>query len=492
MGRAAEPELLGSQAPTHRLAVDAPHTRGPEAIALAELAGIELDEWQQQFLLDALRVREDGKWAAFEAGIELSRQNGKSKVFYVLALAGIYLFDERLVVYTAHKGETVGEAHREIDGIIQGCPELRAEWKKTSNTNGKEYIELLNGARIKFRTRTSGGGRGLSGDRVILDEAQDLDDEEQAALLPVLTARPNPQVVYGGSAGGQDSVAQGRLVQRCIDRDDGLVYYRWAADEDDDPADPKTWAKANPALGRRIDVDRIRRLQGALAVDKFAREHLGMGDYPRPEGEEWVIPRSKWELALDPASRPVGPVVFAVEVTPNRDWGAIAVAGRRRDGARHGEVVQHERGTRWIGPRLVTLLEKNPHLGVVIDPGGPAGSLIGEIEDLGIKVTTMTSSDLAKACGGLYDAVIAEPPEFRHRGAPVLDAALAAASTRRLQDSWAWQRRGSDSSPLVAVTLAVHGLLMLATPPKPPARPLSASSGRFSPRRELDLATVSF
>ncbi|MFW5415040.1 hypothetical protein J0910_00005, partial [Nocardiopsis sp. CNT-189] len=45
-----------------------------------------------------------------------------------------------------------------------------------------------------------GGGRGLTADRVILDEAYNLSDDHMAALLPTMSARPNPQIVYTTSA----------------------------------------------------------------------------------------------------------------------------------------------------------------------------------------------------------------------------------------------------------------------------------------------------
>lgn len=510
-------ELLGIQTPTHRIAPVGEYSRGPEAIELAEMAGLTLDQYQRDLLIDGCMVTGD-RWTSPEVGIELSRQNGKSVIFYARSLAGLFLFGSRLIVYTAHKGETAMEAFGIIDDLIGGTPELKREVARVSRTNGKEFIKLHTGQRIKFRTRTSGGGRGLSGDDVIVDEAQDADDDDMAALLPTTMARPNSQIWYGGSAGGQSSTVQGRLVKRCTDGSPGLVYYRFAASEDDDPAAPETLAKTNPALGRRILLEKLLMAQRSLAVDKFAAEHLGIGDYPRAEGEDWVIPRSAWERALDEQSRPIGPVVFSVDVKPNRDWGSIGVAGRRRDGHRHGEVIEQSRGTRWITPRLVRLTAKNPHLGVIIDPAGPAGSLIGEIEDAGIKVTTTTAQEMARACGELYDRVTAQAPcpgdgtcarlaaetpcpgrehtcpwpEFHHRGSAVLTSALASASTRKLGDAWAFRRHGiADISPIVSVALANYGLTMLAAPPKPPARPQSAVR-RPGDRRDPDLAKVSF
>jgi hypothetical protein len=38
----------------------------------------------------ALGVREDGKWAAFEVGLDVSRQNGKGGILEARELAGLF------------------------------------------------------------------------------------------------------------------------------------------------------------------------------------------------------------------------------------------------------------------------------------------------------------------------------------------------------------------------------------------------------------------
>lgn len=491
---------MGSQIPTHRLTPDtAVYSRGDEAIELADIVDVKLDPWQKLFLRDGLGVADSGRWASFEVGIELSRQNGKSAGFEIRAMAGLFLFRERLVTYTAHKGETALEAFRRIDDLISDVPELKAEVKAVTRTNGKEAIELHSRQRIKFRTRTSGGGRGLVGDCVILDEAQDLDALEIAALLPVTLARPNPQIWYGGSAGGIKSTVLGRLVKRLEQADPRLTMWRFAAEENDDPAAPRTWAKTNPALGRRILVETIANLQRAMPPDEFAREILGIGDYPRDEGEEWVIPRSAWERAQDSASVPAGPVVFAVEVKWGRDAASIATAGRRADGAVHGEVTAREFGTRWVAKELARQMSANPNLGVVLDPGGPGGSLLGDLADEGITPHLLTTRDVTQAWGAFFDLVTETPrPGFFHRGAPILTTALAASSTRKIGDATTWSRQGSgvDVAPLIAVTWATHGLTLLggeqSAPSPRAAGPAVGSSAPTVDQLVADLATLAF
>jgi hypothetical protein len=471
--------VLGCQEPTHRLTPRAHSTLGPDAIELAEIAGVQLDPFQKLFLNDSLGVTAAGKWASLEVALELSRQNGKSALFEVRALAGLFLFRERLIVYTAHKGETAMEAFRRIDDLIDSEPELKAEVKRVSRTNGKESIELHSRQRVAFRTRTTGGGRGLTGDVVFLDEAQDLDDDHVAALLPLMFARPNSQLWYAGSAGDERSVVLGRLVKRMLKREPKLTMHRFASDEDVDPTDPQVIARVNPAVGRRIDIQTLLHAQRSMGVEKFAREVLGIGSYPRDEGEDWVIPRSAWERTIDEDSEPVGKVVFAVEVKWDRQGASVSSAGWREDRTVHGELIKADVGTRWVAPFLAERLRRNPNFGVVLDPGGPAGSLLGELRDAGIEPTLLKTSDVTQGWGWFYDACTGEPPQFRHRGAPILTGSLAVAATRKIGDSTTWRRQASgDVTPLLSVTWAAQGLRLLSAVPEKRKAPAPRSAGR--------------
>ncbi|MGX9348147.1 hypothetical protein [Microbacterium sp. KNMS] len=487
--------LLGSQTPTHLVAPpDVDYTDLDAVLDIADMVGIKLDPYQVDFLRLGLGRRYtdegDSKWAAYEAAIELSRQNGKSVIFELRALAGLFVFGEQLVVYSAHKSETALGAYRRMVELVDSAPALKSRVHSTPSANGKEAIILRSekdpskpGAMIKFRTRTPGGGRGLTGDCVIIDEVQGATDDHIAALMPSLAAKSeqgDPQIWYGGSAGGPKSTVLGRLVKRAekelariaageapVER--RLLMARFAADLDvDDPADPRVIARVNPALGRRISLDYVMTEYVAMGADldptRFAAERLGVGDYPRTEGEDWVIPRRRWEAAEDPNSAPVGPVVFSVEVRLNRSSATIVVAGRRNDGAKHIEVIAEEPGVSWAALELRRLVQEHDNLGVVIDPGGPAGSLIGPLRDAGVPLILLKTADITAAWGKFFDAFMVEVddeprPEIFHRGGLVLTAAAAAAATRDVQGSMTWKRATSEnSSAIIAATWATHGL----------------------------------
>jgi hypothetical protein len=56
--------------------------------------------------------RADGKWAAFEVGLNVARQNGKGSILEARELAGLFLLGERLIIHSAHEFATSLEAFR--------------------------------------------------------------------------------------------------------------------------------------------------------------------------------------------------------------------------------------------------------------------------------------------------------------------------------------------------------------------------------------------
>ena len=445
---------------------------GDEAVELAAMAGLDLDPWQQHVLRNSLGERADGKWAAFEVGLVVSRQNGKGSILEARELAGLFLLGERLIVHSAHRFDTSLEAFQRLLNLIEAAPELSRRVKRVSRSHGEEGIELDNGQRIRFRTRTAGGGRGFTADCIILDEAMVIPDAMLRALLPTLSARANPQIWYTGSAVDQENDEHGVVLSRIRERgmsgdDKSLAYFEWSAEtplEKLSPAvanDPILWAQANPAMGYRISSEYISNEYASMYGDRgFWIERLGVGDWPKTApGGVRMISTDDWDACLDVSSVPNDPVCFAFDITPDRSAACIAVAGHREDGLPHIEVVEHRRGTRWIGERLEELKTKHRIKTIYCDAYGPAGSMLPELERRRIDVTTLNAKEVAQACGIFYDS-IADSHTLRHLGTPEMNSAVAGAITRPLGDAWAWSRKSSsvDISPLVATTVALWGL----------------------------------
>lgn len=484
-----EPALMGAQTPTIHVVPDCVSSAGPEACVLADRAGLVLDPWQRLVLKGSLGERADGSWAAFETALIVARQNGKGAVLEARVLAGLFLLGERLILYSAHEFKTAIEMFKRIEELIAGTAAFRRRVKHVSRTRGEEGVELVTGQRLRFVARSTGSGRGFSGDLNIWDEAQHLSDASVDALMPTMSARPNPQLWYAGSAPDKDLAPCdqiARVRERALeggDRARRLAYFEWSADlctdlcapgctEHDDPGDAVTWAKTNPGLGIRITPEHVATEHASMSRKGFARERLSVGNYPVTGGGWEVISAAAWSATEDTGSQPVDPVAFAVDVTPDRSMACIAICGVREDGLSHLEVVEHAPGTGWVVDRVIELVERWRPCAVAVDPGGPAGSLVDALEaesvaDIferaGTELAKPRARDVAGACGALFDAVVRPPDaeegwaaQIRHIPHAGLSAALSGASKRPLGDAWAWDRRGVsvDISPLVAVTLA--------------------------------------
>jgi len=498
------PDLRGAQEPRIRHVPPYTSTSGNEAIALARMAGIELDPWQQMELRDAMGESPDWKcpkctyrvadpipcpshphvallhpWAAFEVADVVPRQNGKSEKLIARMLAGLFLLEERLQIYSAHLFDTSIEIFLRLVFVVENCDDLRREVKHRGSrmvgikrSHGEEGIELADGRRIRFKARTAGGGRGFSADTLFLDEAMILPEAFLAATVPTLSARSNPQIWLAGSAVDEEDPAHDGIVlakrraRAQTGEDRTLAYFEHSAegehpDEVDDEVldDPRQWAKANPGLGIRITSQYVAGERAAMGRRAFAVERLGIGAWPNldtldPDG----ISVEAIADTYDPDSEMLDPVVFAIDVKPNRSAAAIGAAGFREDGLPHIEVVEHGKGTDWIVDRMADLVVDHDYVEVIIDKASPAASLVPELENLGIRVRTTSASELGQACGRIYDAF--EHRAIAHLRTPELEAAIRGAARRQLVEAWAWSRRLSsvDICPLVAVTLALWGL----------------------------------
>jgi hypothetical protein len=484
---AVEPRLVD---PRYRSGPPILATDGPEVADLATLAGFAPDP-EQRLALDMLFAYDPhtGKSCVFEFCVICARQNLKTGLFKQAALGWLHITDQRLVIWSAHEFDTAQEAFRDMDELHAGTPALAARVKKVHRANGDEAIELVTGQRLKFKARTKAGGRGLTGDKVVLDEAFALKPDHMGALLPTLSVRPDPQVVYGSSAGMVDSeVLRGIRDRGRAGSSERLGYVEWGAPEARESClrgekcphtlgiegcgldNPELWAMANPLLGRTrangtgLTGDTIRSERQALPVMEFARERLGWWSDP---SAKVIFPAGKWVACSlrQPDDLRVGGLAVAVSFDLTR--AAIAAAGRDPETGRvHAKPLQTGPGTGWTVDRLVEL-QRRFGVDVAIDSRGPAAMLIDDLKAAGLRsvsekeregglrgLRVMTTDDVCDACAGLFDAVSEE--RFGHDLYPELEAALEGAVQRSVGDRWAWGRRksGADISTLEAVTFA--------------------------------------
>lgn len=223
-----------------------------------------------------------------------------------------------------------------------------------------------------------------------------------------------------------------------------------------DVDDRDLWAATNPTYNGRIREEKLVRLRRKLGRVGFARESLCVWPRQILTGAD-VIDLDVWEQRADADSRPGAALVFAVDVSPGGRSAAVASAGRRADGRLHGKIVDYRPGTGWVVAKVKALAARWNPRAFLLDPAGPAGALIADLQAAGVKVEFVTGREMTQACG----AVVAdlENDLVRHCDQQALNDAVAAATTRPSVDAWQWDRKDSsaDICPLVAFTAALHG-----------------------------------
>lgn len=455
---------------------------GDEAVDLANLARPperHLDA-EQRLAVDALlSYGPGGRWVALESLIIEARQCGKTtNVLLPVTLFDLYLLPPDRIVWTAHLFRTARDAFDDFCACIEYSPELSRRTKHISYSHGEEYIETTAGAKLEFLARSQGGGRGLGGKRVVMDEALILSATTMGALLPVLSARGDPQVNYGSSAAKKDSAHLHRLIKRGRKSGDpSLIFLEWKSPGGwasppcelgrDCPHmveapgcaldDESLWPFAGHAHGGRVSLEYIRAERRALPPEEFGRERMGWEE--EAEDATCVIDLDKWATFYDLGSAATGPVCFALDVHPERWFAAIGMTGRRQDTLLHWQVLEHRPGMSWALGRALELDAEIANVGWVVDPDSPAGALITPMEKAGLVVHPISGREKAQACTSILNA--AADGSGRHCGEldPALTQAWRDARTSDSGDGIKFVRKKSsgDISTLMVVTLSDHG-----------------------------------
>ena len=428
-------------------------------MALCSAVGLVLDPWQEHVVRGMLGERLDRRFSAPQVGVVVPRQQGKGVILEARALAGLFLLEERYIIWTAHELKTAQAAFLRLRGWIDGSPELSAMVRQMYTGNTENSIVLNDGRTLRFLARTHGSGRGLTADALILDEAYALKQGELAALMPTIATSENPQTIYTSSAGMPNSEVLASVRERGMNpKTKGLAYFEWSAEDDADPDDMRALAQANPGLGTRLSLDHVASERAAMDDETFKRERLGIW---AKIGGDSAIPEASWSACLDHDSVAGSRVVFAVDVPPARDVATIAAVSERPDGVRHVEIVDRRAGVSWVPSRLRELRDRWSPLAVVLDEGSAAGALLPDVKREGVRTVPLSMKQYGQACAGVYDAV--QQRKLAHTGQVELDDAVASARVRGVGESlWKWDRKNqvSDISPLIAVTHAWHGLTL--------------------------------
>ncbi len=462
-------------------------TLGDKAIEWARAHGMGLDLEQEMMLRSMLGLRSDGLWQSFEWAVNAPRQNGKGEVLMARELFGIFALGERLLIHSAHEFKTSVRHFKRLEEVIRRNPDLLAQVKRSPvgerrivgflYSHGDESIQLENGAKIEFRTRTKSGLKGVDDVALlVLDEAQILSEWAHGTMVPTLrasTCEYGPQLVYAGNAPDQEkddhAVVWTRVRERGLEgEDESLVYHEYSLDfesPDEIPEevvrDPVAWRSVNWAMGRgRIREDHMAKELRALGWRQFITELLNVGDYPETDlvGNS-EISQEAWAECEDEQSMLEDPICIAFDVSPGRRTSVVA-AGLNRGRKKHVEVIHHKAGTGWVPERMVELCERHEVVEIICDGFGPGNAIAQRIEEqTGLTVRRLKTGEYADACGTFANDV--EERELVQLGQDELTTAVRGARTRPLVDRWAWSRSKSktDPGPLIAASIALWSMV---------------------------------
>lgn len=452
--------LMGKQEPSVRIVPKYKQTDGPDAERILQVGGIILDPWQAEVLDDWLAMTPGKKWVCKTCGGSVPRQNGKTGLVQGRANTGMILYNEQ-VIYTAHLQKTATETFEEMASFFDS-PKLRKYIKDIKTALGREQIILINGARVKFLARTRNGGRGQHGDLLIFDEAQELDEEDQASFLPAISASLNPQTIYVGTP--PDSVSSGYVFRsirkRAIDGETKQAsWFEFSVKEIGDVTDKHRWADTNPALGRRILLSTIEGECEQMAPDIFARERLGWWSPVADNREDYAIPEKIWMDCMSSDPKPEGKMAYGVKFSADGSTVALCGAVIPKEGPARISLIDYRstgEGLRWLADILNVGYNKASC--VVIDGKNGVDVLVDKISETWKfkgSIIRPNVKEVIASVSMLCDALNEQSITWFEGQEPLKESAITA-TKRPIAGGWGFG--GDNSAPIEACALALYGV----------------------------------
>lgn len=363
-------DRTGRQSPTQSFVLPYKDTAGPEAVAIYEKSGREPYDWQKLLDYDILARNKNGEWTHMKYGFAVPRQNGKNEVVAIREMWGL-VHGER-ILHTAHRTSTEHAAWERLLTILTDAKlvDPGSKDKGIYRASGKEHIYLdayvEGGGRIEFRTRTSKGGLGESFDLLVIDEAQEYQDDQKAALQYTIAASANPQTILCGTPPTVNSVGTifPKLRASALSGEaEDTGWSEWSIDEMTDPKDKDAWYETNPSLGLRLKERTIQSEIGGDDVD-FNVQRLGLW---LSYNQKSAISRAEWEACqVDAIPKLRGKLFVGIKYGANNQNVAMSIAVKTTTGKIFVEAIDCRpiRATnRWI----MDFLRKAEWSKVVID-----------------------------------------------------------------------------------------------------------------------------
>ncbi|MCD8200727.1 MAG: terminase large subunit [Clostridia bacterium] len=353
--------LTARQTPTDQFILPYEETRGDEAVELYQRTGRVAQEWQELIIDDILAVNDDGLWTHTKFGFSLPRRNGKNEIIAMREMFALQNGEK--VLHTAHRTTTTHSAWERLMDLTE-----QAGIKITSSYRafGKEHITVKGGGKVEFRTRTSKGGLGEGFDLLIIDEAQEYQDDQESALKYTVTDSQNPQTILTGTP--PTPLSSGTVFtkfrQDCLQGiRENSGWAEWGVDEMTDVHDKKAWYEVNPSLGT---IFTERSVTDEVTGDEtdFNIQRLGLWIHHNLKS---AISETEWNaLKCEKMPKLTGKLYVGIKYGHDDNNVAMSIAVKTKDGRIFVEAIDC-RSVRAGDDWIVSFLLKADVKKVVVD-----------------------------------------------------------------------------------------------------------------------------
>lgn len=415
-----ETNRSGRAEPTTSFILPYQQTDGQMAIDLYELTGRTALDWQKSIVYDILAKNENEKWIHMTFGYSVPRQNGKGEILIMRELYGLAVGER--ILHTAHLTSTSHKAWERLCGILD---KLEIAYYSIK-AKGQEIIELKDGGRVEFRTRTAKGGLGESYDLLVIDEAQEYQISQESALKYIISAAGNPQTIMCGTPPTPISAG---TVFKDFRKDvlsgdkENAGWAEWSVNDFSDPNDRELWYETNPSLNL-TDLDE-REIANEVGTDDdkvidFNIQRLGL--WIR-YNQKSAISRKDWDnITIEKLPKFTGLMNIGIKYSKDGETVSLATAVRTKDEKIFFEALgcrPVREGNDWI-IKFLSKAQKSINK-IVIDGAGGQQILADELKKEKIKRVVLPKvAEIIKANAtftqALYDGQIA------HMTQPSLDS----------------------------------------------------------------------
>lgn len=488
-------------------------SHGFAAIAFAEqMLHMRLFPWQEWLLIHGLELNEDDTYRWRVVCVEIARQSGKTMVLIILALWHMYGLKSRTVIGTAQdlanaekvwkEAVALAQSDEELaemipeDGVYLGHPK---QFQIVHNEDGKERTSEY---RIAAATRR--GGRGFSGDLILMDELREHQSwDSWAAVTNTMNARPKAQCWAFSNAPDalgvvlrylralahrelgwpdNDEDVQGEILGEIsalpefedmpeVEFDTG--FFEWSMAPGLPRNDPDGLMHANPSCNHTEVTENCITYRALISGLRTSPAHIAEAEICCREttiGVGGPFPEGSWADTTNPEARPAvgAKIAVCVEVSNRREHAFIARAGM--DGERAVVGIREDRaGTDWVVPYLVE--NRKTFACVVVRSGAasPVAALLAEMQKARLPIVEWKGTEIAAAHGQMFDRLLVGKSKVEHLPHGGLDMG-ATSAVERIQQGGGFvvdiNKSPTDTAPLYAAIGAVWGTANLPATPR--------------------------